>query len=166
VFERQYKGVPVTSGSNSFASYSGEEFFSASWIYENMGIGVCKNGIFNFNWSSPYTITEVVADDCNLISFEEATDIFESIFRVKFDESGVNRTGTVSKVTLSLRRIMEQNNIEKGLFVPVWDFYGEVDPPFTTGNGMYLYSRDDEKVQSLLTINAIDGTVIDISKGY
>ena len=59
---------------------------------------------------------------------------------------------------------MDQNNIGYGLFVPAWDFYGTMtvswpdspeDPP-----------QNWLSNEPLITINAIDGTVIDLDKGY
>ena len=44
--------------------------------------------------------------------------------------------------------------------VPVWDFIGDVE------YGDYSYKVDPEKDKVVLTINAIDGTIIDRTVGY
>jgi hypothetical protein len=67
----------------------------------------------------------------------------------------------INRVTLSLHRIIEQNSNESGLLVPVWSFYGKLvtdpdDPVF----------RSEILGVSFLTINAIDGSIIDLYKGY
>lgn len=70
----------------------------------------------------------------------------------------------ISRVTLSLHRIIEQNSNESGLLVPAWNFYGK---QISTLNDPDGYSEPIETLnQSFLTINAIDGSIIDISKGY
>lgn len=60
-------------------------------------------------------------------------------------------------------RVKEQNAEGSGLIIPVWDFFGSYyrsdDPEGTTPQGSDGY-------ESLLTINAIDGSIIDRSSGY
>lgn len=68
---------------------------------------------------------------------------------------------TLTEVRLSLRRIAEQNSVESGLIVPVWDFYATVRIAAKDGRVAYQESSDP-----ILTVNAIDGSVIDIAKGY
>ena len=50
-----------------------------------------------------------------MLSFTEIADVFSNMYRVKYDASGSNLAGKVTRVTLTLRRIMEQNNIGYGL---------------------------------------------------
>ena len=58
--------------------------------------------------------------------------------------------------------VSEQDKIYSGLLVPVWDFYGPRSWTLGTGEPYTFYDPD----QSLLTINAVDGTIIDRSLGY
>jgi len=188
-FERIYNGIPVTftepsvyflRGNHNNNSVSlDDESFNRAWSYESMSMRVCSKGIISFDWSSPHTIAETVVDDSTLLPFEDIQDIFESMFRIKYDENDYNRDGEITKVKLTLRRIIEQNNIEKGLFVPVWDFYGSITAPPCDNNisfitagascspGLFEVVGIPETIDNtLLTINAIDGTVIDLTKGY
>ena len=92
--------------------------------------------------------------------------IIGQMFRVKYEphpgSTSINEY-EIDRLELSLRRVMEQDNVENGLLIPVWDVYG-----------FHWYSEPDIDLpkmrftdnQSLLTINAIDGTIIDLSKGY
>ena len=67
----------------------------------------------------------------------------------------------VEQVVLSLRRIADPGGVESGLLVPVWDIYGK---SWVTYPGEPKMPGNNDI--SLLTINAIDGTIIDLSKGY
>lgn len=57
-------------------------------------------------------------------------------------------------------RVIEQNADERqGLLVPVWNFYG-------TRSCQYGDEEDTTSKMILLSVNAVDGTIIDISRGY
>ena len=87
------------------------------------------------------------------------------MFRVTYENYAGNDcvfSCKIEKVTLTLRRIMEQNNAENGFFVPVWDFYGTTQTTYKNEPPSEFFSNN----RPLLTINAIDGTVIDLNRGY
>ena len=160
--KRTVGGISVTS--NGSSSYIGDAMFGAQWFYEELNIEVCSEGIVSVSWVSPHNITETVTEDTNMLSFAEIEDVFHKMYRVTYDAKGGNLEGEVTRVTLSLRRVMDQSNIGYGLFVPVWDFCGTmiVSEPNYPENGSHVWMSDEP----LLTINAIDGTVIDLDKGY
>ena len=94
------------------------------------------------------------------MDFADVTDIFQKMFAVKYD--GEDMDVTIDAVRLSYMRVSEQDKNYTGLLVPVWDFYGS--QTWTLGNGEpYTFCDPDA---SLLTINAIDGSIIDRSLGY
>ena len=64
---------------------------------------------------------------------------------------------SVKHMKLSYTRIDKQNDYNSFYYIPVWDFYGEIKP-YDPGIDFDIYS--------FLTINAMDGTIIDRSKGY
>ena len=70
---------------------------------------------------------------------------------------------TITSVRLSLQRISEQDSFTSGLLAPVWNVYG-----YQTVFRKDKNQSEDYPVSlwPLLTINAIDGSVIDIYKGY
>ena len=79
----------------------------------------------------------------------------------RFDsEEIVNARYDVDKILLSLQRINEQDSAENGLLIPVWTFYG--DSTFHYANG----HSSTKTEQGFLTINAIDGSIIDRALGY
>jgi hypothetical protein len=196
---RYYNGVPVTtwSASGPTAMEQGAvrdtnmyDYFRQNWPYETFSISVCKEGISNIEWSAPYEIIETVVEDSDMILFNDAVDIFERMYNIKYSglnfeivesakrlhnqELSITNDGEIYNVTLSLRRVSEQNSKGRGLLVPVWDFYGIVTST-TWENGAvrnkYYTPREPSESffmsnEPLLTINAIDGTVIDLAKGY
>ena len=162
---RTVGGIPVTS--NGASCYIDDAMFGAHWRYEEFSIDVCSKGIYSAYWSSPHQITETVTEDAAVRTFDEIAEVFRNMYRVTYDErtEGCNLDGEVTCIKLTMRRIMEQDNIGCGLFVPVWDFYGSM---------IVMYPDYPEEApintiednQPILTINAIDGSVIDLDKGY
>jgi hypothetical protein len=191
-FSRVVNGVLVAS-LDSFSTFevSDDELltdegilFARKWLHESLTINFSSLGIVRLLWQSPYRVTEVLTDDSNLISFEKAKDIFETMYRIKYSgwlhdmidgarnqgaETTIKHEGEVTEVRLSMRRITEQNNIERGLLVPVWDFYGSVRSYATvvaTNETWLASSHPWTPGEPIMTINAIDGTIIDLAKGY
>jgi hypothetical protein len=84
-------------------------------------------------------------------------------YEAQADYSGSKYDFNINRVTLSLHRIIEQDSNESGLLVPAWNFYGKqtIDPMDGSPTGAF-----DKLGESFLTINAIDGSVIDTFKGY
>ncbi len=136
---------------------------ASAWRYEQMYFLVNGEGIFNMVWTCPIEVIETVSEDARLKPFSEIRGIFESMMMVKYEAQAENSAYDfdINRVTLSLHRIVEENSNESGLLVPAWNFYGkwatETDAPGLS----YEYLG-----QSFLTVNAIDGSIIDIYKGY
>ncbi len=158
---RTVDGVPA-SYSNEYSGGTGDAATSI-WGYENMNCTVNKNGIAQVNWNAPLAIKETVNEDAQLKPFAQVKEIFEKMMLVKYEaaaESSLADNYSIDRVELSLHRIAEQNSYEYGLLVPVWNFYGTATHEYEEGSAVTTVSR------SLMSINAIDGSVIDIQKGY
>ena len=93
------------------------------------------------------------------MSFAEITDVFQRMIMVKNSwlEDTDGSTYLINRVHLGLMRIKAKDTRGEGLLVPVWDFWGIRD---------YSADRDVQDEGICLTINAIDGTVIDRDLGY
>ena len=68
----------------------------------------------------------------------------------------------VTKIQLGLVRVAQQGDVGAGYLVPAWIFYGVID----VDDRIYKDGYGYDGYESILTINAIDGSVIDLSKGY
>ena len=161
---RTVNGLPCayTAG----ASYQADDAVAPYWQYEEMYFLVNSEGIFQMWWTCPIEIVETVNVDAQLKPFPEIQEIFEKMMLVKYEAQAENSKEDfiISRVTLSLHRIIEKNSNESGLLVPAWNFYGKRTSTWSDSSG---YGEPIETLdQSFLTINAIDGSIIDISKGY
>jgi hypothetical protein len=70
----------------------------------------------------------------------------------------------VTRIVFGLTRVTEQNKRNSGLLVPCWDFFAETT--YTVLENGQTVTKPYDSGYPLLTINAIDGTVINRSLGY
>ena len=73
-------------------------------------------------------------------------------------EDMTSATIQIDKIEFGMTRVIKNQSIDEGLFVPVWTFYGS--RPFESASLGSLNQPHKEPCR-LLTLNAIDGTVID-----
>lgn len=144
-----------------------------SWPMETVWIHVGKDGILGFTWQSPSGETIVKEEQTALLPFEEIASVANTMLPVVIvgpkdhslvDLDRINGFDTkmdveITKVSLTLMRIRDKGSLQ-GTIVPVWDFWGTSS-----------WYRADEQPQNydtkpLLTLNAIDGTVVSRELGY
>lgn len=152
------------------------EQFSPEWWYESVDFWIDKNGIFGFNWIAPISIGEIIVEDARLLPFNSIIEIYTKMVNTQYaatmniTEPDLKYGATlqdqydIDRITLTLQRIQEPDVWDSALLVPVWNFYGintktEVED-YQEFNELH-YTRE-----SMLSINAIDGSIIDIHKGY
>lgn len=166
-FTKRLDDVPITYT----ASYGGglEDMDSTlePWGYERCDVIVGEDGIQTVEIYNPYEIDQIQTENVKLMDFDSIIKIYEQMMEisnaeiVKFE---ANRTYHIKKITLGYSRIYDPNaDNDTGLLVPVWDFFGgfdsELDGAAEKNSGVY-------STQSHMTINAIDGTIIDRELGY
>ena len=169
-YARNVNGIPITYTVYDCMKVE-EEAQSAPWAYEDMTFAIDDTGIVGFSWMSPYQITDIVTQDSNLISFSEIASIFDTMSLAVNSWDGFamgdpNLTAieiTVDHIQLGLTRVTEKDKRDSGLLVPAWDFFGT-----TT----YVMEADGQTKRfydgpiPLLTVNAIDGSIINRNLGY
>jgi hypothetical protein len=110
---------------------------------------------------TPLSVDETVVDSANIKSFDEIKKIFEEMVVIKSannpqleDDEAV--TVNIDNIRLVYARISEEDSFDTGLLVPIWDFQGSVQ------------NQSGNKIVdgSVISINAIDGSVVDWSLGY
>lgn len=163
-YVRTVAGVPAALCTESFAG--SESGVSLPWNYEQIRFLVTDGGIAEMSWDSPTVTGEVVTENARLLAWQEIREIVETILftiyepRTEFEDAGRRIGVTIDDIQLSLLRVRENNaQGRSGLYVPAWVFYGEEymdDFPSVVGVDKHI----------VLAINAVDGSVIDLAKGY
>ena len=170
-FTRRVENVQIT---HDITDMSYTDALNVVWKNEYIEICVDDTGIVKFTWVAPAEIKDVLATNVELLPFEEIQNIFRDYIYIKgaYDEAEdiTSRQTTISEVKLGLMQVQSTQSDTGYLLVPVWDFYGYDVNTYSDGSKLVL----DESSQltivnhntSYLTINAIDGSIIDRSLGY
>ncbi len=162
---RQVNGVKAESDHDSSMTRIEDASFGKEWMYERLTIAVDDEGIANLYWTGPLTVTEILTEDTAIKPWSEIEGVFDTMIviqNVPYTQDSNDLKIEVSRVSLTLQRIMERDSFTTGLLVPVWNFYGTRS--WTEEDGDVVTS--DERYFPLLSINAIDGSVIDVLQGY
>lgn len=176
-YTRNLDGVPITYTTIPGGAKTGTDSGAVRWGYEALDIYVTKDGIDEICLVDQYDIGETQECASELLSFSEVMAVFEKmmilqnadIFSDKSMDEGDFGTPPqtvhyhVDQITLGYMRIYDaQSGKRTGKLVPVWDFFGACE---------YSYSGEETRQfrdvnKSFLTINAMDGTVVDRWQGH
>ncbi len=145
----------------------------SEWSYETINVMVSDDGIISLDWASPLNIGETLVQSAALMTFTEVAAKFEQQMQINW-EARANMEGleymafNVDHVSLEYQRIAEQDTLGGGLLVPVWNFYGTCTAPTSDGGdvGLSFLSGDNYYCNPMMSINAIDGSIIDVTQGY
>ena len=162
---RQVNGVKVESDHDSSATSMEGVSYGKEWMYEVLTIAVDDKGIANLYWTGPLSVTETLTEDTAIKPWSDIESVFEKMMPIMYTSYTDYYTDfriDVTHASLSLQRIMEKDSFTTGLLVPVWNFYGTMTYTDDRGNNGVI----DMWYCPLLSVNAIDGSVIDTDKGY
>ena len=164
-YVRTVEGIPLAY-TEEWGNYIPEnEPYEGVWVYERITVYVNKDGVVYFQWVSPHTEPVTEENELQLLDFANISDIFAKMIMVKNANleqlNKINGTHDLTQimidhVELRLMRIRNKHDLYQGRIVPVWDFCG------TYADRYYM----PDECEIILTINALDGTVIDREFGY
>ena len=167
-YTRVLNGIPVSyvyvQGGADTESRVQTTMYAPVPPYEKLFIDVGENGIFQIQLQHPLQIGDVMGEAA-LLPFDQIMEVFGRIaplsiaaneLNSKFRNQYVNNL-YIKEIRLGYMCTMDRDRPERHLLIPVWDFYGEQE----FRDGYYTFDN-----QSLFTINAMDGTVIDRDYGY
>ena len=176
-YELQYvrcvNGFPISWTPIRGGAAPENESYSGAWHYEFITLDYTKDGLVYFYWESPHTEPVLQVEDTQLMPFDQIADIFAKMIMVKNSDVQVanERNGfdtvrnyDITKVKLGLMRIKAKDSFDEGLLVPVWDFWGE--ERWESDSPLVQEISGEEPSKIILTINAIDGSMIDRELGY
>ena len=163
-----------------YACKDSENPDTVSWDLENILLDVGKNGVLCFAWTAPSTKPVVRQAESTLLPFEEIAAIADTMLPEvivgpketpltqldQYNGFDTRMDVDITKVSLSLMRIRDKGSLQ-GTIVPVWDFWGTSDWYDAEPNAYgYQEKGMNYEFQPMLTLNAVDGTVVDRQLGY
>ena len=161
---RHIDGVPLLRGGGKNGE-SDANYRRKAWDDEMIEIRVDDNGIIGFAYQSPLKMLETTVSGAAMKPFSEIKDTFEKMapMMTAHEISEFSVEVTVTKIELSYIRIAEKDSFDTGYAVPVWGFCGTRTIVTDSGDRMEISGS----MQNLLmSINAIDGSVIVPGAGY
>ena len=153
---------------------------TVAWELENIYLDVGKDGILSFDWTAPSTKPVVRQAESTLLPFEEIAAIADTMLPEvivgpketpltqldQYNGFDTRMDVDITKVSLSLMRIRDKGSLQ-GTIVPVWDFWGTSDWYDAEPNAYgYQEKGMNYDFQPMLTLNAVDGTVVNRQLGY
>lgn len=167
-YTRTFNGLPTTYDTIPCQPYIDPEDDNEELPfvdYENIQVYVDDTGIVGFRWAAPLTTGDVLIKDAAVLPFREIMKVFSGAFLVANDWSNSPASEMdfrITQIRFGYVRVRDADVYDTGILIPAWDFYGE-----------YVYDPDGEQPeygfrydQSMFTINAIDGSIINRQLGY
>lgn len=167
-FTRELDGIPVTYTLEDGGEWEKD---SIAWNYEKIELAYDADGLLQFEWSNPYMVEKTSDEYLFLLPFSEIQTVFENMMIKKYEDDHQKTFGDqindmidieINEVRLGYMRVRETGDATEGTMVPVWDFFGTQTYQYEDGQAY----TEDIAYNSLLTINALDGTIIDRGLGY
>ena len=155
-------------------SYSQDEV-SVTLPYEEILVWVEGDKIVQFKWQNPHKITEILNDNTAVqTTYEQALETCAQHLFIKnafyFDENRAESIqADITRIEFDMIRMKEKNS-DYYISVPVWNIYGDVKMRLTEAYKAKRNTIEDTRrityVSNFMTINALDGSIIDMEKGY
>lgn len=175
-FSRQIDGVPLYSVSWDESDNEHRPIVRDEWL----SIVISDKGVDSAVYWDPAVVGEPIQTHVELMPFDQIIDVAESILPLKAmsQESTTTKTGlpnptydeketvyNIDRITLGYMRVLKQDDPSSFLIVPVWDFWGSGRQRLHHANGDWN-DWSDLNTDTLLTIHAMNGLVIDRAYGY
>lgn len=156
-----YEGIPVYEwnsyyGSDSAAQQAGLSFAQPP-IKESLGAELRGGQLVVLSWMDPLEVLGTENENVTLLPFERIIEIFEKQVFMNVYLSGGERTVKVTDVFFSYRCVKIQDS-DQYYLLPAWDFVGY--DTLIAGKGPVKWK------DSILSVNAVDGSILNDLLGY
>lgn len=179
-FTRAIGGIPETYISTNIPiDITGEKpvLHTENWPDERVEVCVDDRGVTALTFFSPMKVLKTLNQNVSLKPFTEIMDRFKTQMQLggawRKDDTILSRRVYINKIVLGYARIRDKDHTDEYLMVPVWDFFGYDVKKYAEGIGdegqldeNNEFVEKDNFGRSYLTINAIDGSIIDRALGY
>ena len=168
-FTRRIDGISVTMTSNSSLGNIEDENSQGYESYPKVEMLVCvvdQDRIVYASFTNPWNIGEALQENVQLLPFEQIMKVFGTIAPLSIQSQEGDKNAQhwtygnamqINEVRLGYMPVLAKDGDGDWELRPVWDFFGI----HTSGATIR-----DEAGLALLTIDAIDGTIIDRNYGY
>lgn len=157
-YTREFGGAAETFTN---AEHTSDNEYNHQRDVECLMIVVDEQGVAGFRYNAPQNVLGTVSERTSLLPFSKIEEIFNRMILVYNNRLNDGTrddsywTYHITSIRLGLVNIAEEN-AETGLLVPAWDFLGS----FHSESKDWIEDGFGNEQHSFLTINAIDGSII------
>ena len=173
-FRPEYYGIPLIYANNR---YSQEQITYLPYTFEEIKMRVSNDVIAEFKWSNPMDVSNVLNENAKLLPFDEIAKLAVNHMKLKYNMITVaslpedfpsyeeelakylSAEIIISEIRLGLGGVPAYNSPGEYMLIPMWSFYGSVAIERQDRQGQQY----EDLLMPLLSINAVDGSVIDQS---
>jgi hypothetical protein len=147
-------GMPITK-SKAVSEYS------YNWNMGRITINVDDSGICAIDWTQPIEVVKKVTDKVEMITAEEAYEIFARYFKLKYASDSIYEYGIEKQIfdlyEISVSYVIEpiKDSTDAARVMPCWNFICKHTVKFNDGTPDNIAAR-----ASIFAINAIDKSII------
>ena len=165
-----YEGIPVYPYTTMYGSDTGRQAagvpFARNLDQEEIFGTLYQGEVVSLQWNSPFTVLSVENENVPLLSFERIMEIFKrQVFMSVYCDQGHPITYRITAIQLSYMRVQIKDSDDYYL-LPVWDFTGYMIYDWQMSPGDMAVAQGHFHNMSILTINAVDGSILDRYLGY
>ncbi len=191
-YKRRIEGVPQNNIISCIDQNLGDDYRSPIPAQETITICLDDYGVYSFSWSDPMDVVALENEGVALMPFDEISQRIASQLKIQtvWDET-VDETEEqwiesrrlgVNKLVLSYMMVAKANDMSSYYLIPIWDVCGDLIYHYTddypTGqSNTWVLDENNERYpwcsryetpgnKSILTINAVDGSVIPRHRWY
>ena len=165
-----YEGIPVYPYTTMYGSDTGRQAagvpFNRNLDQEEIFGTLYEGEVISLQWNSPFTVLSVENENVPLLSFERIMEIFKrQVFMSVYCDKDHPITYRITGIQLSYMRVQIRDSDDYYL-LPVWDFTGYMIYDWQMSPGDMAVAQGHFHNMSILTINAVDGSILDRFLGY
>jgi hypothetical protein len=169
-FYRVYKDIPITVDNSWICKKEFSNHYSRPYPYEGITFLINETGIIELKAFGLLETQDEFCENSPLLDMDSIIDISKKYLPIKCQEfSRDNITDynvNITDIYLGFMRV--KINEQEYMLIPVWDFYGYANITYVNPetNLKESYTNNNYNTSSILTINAIDGSIINREYGY
>ena len=179
-FTRSVAGVPATYREEHYDGIGadGRERYAPAYPQESIEMDIRDSGVTYMYWSTPSELGRTLNENVTLMPFEQVVErfcdqiLYSATPAVEETDSVIKKTLYIDRIELGMVRALQRGSVEEWVMVPAWTFFGRTVLQYAGPEpGGYPLNENNEYVSempgySYLILNAVDGSVIDLAKGY
>jgi hypothetical protein len=181
IFQRLYGKIAALGSAYMFDTCD-DETYGPRFLREEIRVQMLGDKIVYFKWQNPVKQTKTENENVAILPFEDIMKVFRKNMSLMYNieklsrdnpsnddhEERINKLGSarvdIDKIELGMVRIAVKNELNTYRMVPAWRFYGK-ESLARKGDKLEKNNYPHEETV-YLTLNAIDGSIINFQQGH